>query len=107
MIPAGNDRHAHTVVSAADFLAILGPLARIEEIGVRIELAQHARDGAFVYDFVDVHLLRVIGLNGVQHFGEISHRVLGIVVRGCRGPHVWAVNPTQRGRCRHYDNRQN
>src|SRR5437773_8609208 len=37
VIPAGNDRHAHTVVSAADFLAILGPLARIEEIGVRID----------------------------------------------------------------------
>src|SRR5260370_4397235 len=80
MVSAGNHRHAHTIVSAADLLPVQCPLASVEEIGMGIEHAQHPRDSALLNDFVDVPFLPVTPLPPLPPFSKISHRIFAFAL---------------------------
>src|SRR6185369_109745 len=57
---------------------------------------------------INVHWLRVVGLDHVQNRRELAHRGLRVFRRPGGGPHRGAVNPTKYGGCEengndHYD----
>src|SRR4029077_15236889 len=95
VILAWGDDHADAVVLAALIFAEESELAGVKEIGVRVEHAEHARDGALVDGFVDVNGLGVVGLHHVQNAREVADGGL-VVVRGGRGgPDIGPVNTAQ------------
>ena len=58
VVLAGRNHHADAVILAALVFPQERKLPRIKEIRVRIEHAQHARDGPLVDRLIDVHRLR-------------------------------------------------
>ncbi len=94
VLPRRHD-HSHAVVLPALVLPQKRELLGIKETGVRIEHAQHARDGSLVDGLVHIHVLGVVVLNHVQHARKIPHRGLIIVRRSRSNPHIGAVNASQ------------
>ena len=83
VILAGSHDHADAIIFAALIFAKEGELASVKEIGMRIEHAQHARDGALIDNLVDIDGQGIVGLNNIEDLGEVDDRSLVIV--GIRG----------------------
>src|SRR4029077_18857552 len=71
-------RHTYAVILALLLLAEKRVLARIKKIRVRIEYAQHSRDGAVVNGLVDVDGIGIIPLDDREDSRETLHGVLHI-----------------------------
>ena len=97
VIFAGGDDHADAVIFAALVFSKQCELLGVEEIGVRVEHAQHAGNGALVDRFVDVDGVGVIVLHDVEDAGEIMDGGLIVVGGGGGGADVGAVNGAQDG----------
>jgi len=82
---ARSDRHAHAVVLAALFFAEGGVGLGIEKIGVRIELVQHARDGAVINRLVGIHRVGIVLLNRFIDIGELLQAVPNVGIAAGRG----------------------
>src|SRR5208283_4202040 len=50
----GSNDHADAVILAALIFTEKSKLARVKEIGVRVEHTQHARDGTLIDNFIDI-----------------------------------------------------
>src|SRR6202140_4015985 len=85
LIIARPHRHAHAVILAALFFAQGGVRLGIEKIGVRIELVQHARDGAVVDRLVSVYRVGIILLDLFIHLGKLLQAVADVGVTTRRG----------------------
>ena len=83
-VVARADGHAHAVVLAALVFAHQRIRLGIEEIRVRIERVQHARDRPVVDSFVRIHRLGVIVFDERVHIGELLQAVLDVRVAGHR-----------------------
>ena len=77
-IVARSHRHAHAVVLAALVLAHQGVRFGIEEIRVRIERVQHARDGAVIDGLVRVDRLGVVLLDDGVDVSELLQAVFDV-----------------------------
>ena len=77
-IVARADRHSDAVVLAALFLAEQRVRLGIEEVGVRVERVQHARNGAVVDGFVGVDRLGVVVLDNLVHLCELLQAVFDV-----------------------------
>ena len=84
LIIARADRHADAVILAALLLAKLRIRLWIKEIGVRVELVQHARDGSVVDGLVGIHRVGVVLFDRLIHFGELLEAVANVGVRAGR-----------------------
>src|SRR5260370_12829387 len=102
VVLAGGDDHADAVVVAALIFAEESEVAGVKEIGVRVEHAEHAGNGALVHGFVDVDGLGVVGLHDVQNTGEVADGGLVIVSGGRGGPNIGPVNAAQDCRYKEY-----
>ena len=69
---------------------------------MRIEHAQHARNGALINGLVYVHRVGIVVLHHVQNPRKVPDGRLIIVGRGRRGAHVGAVNAPQNSRYEQY-----
>ena len=78
LIIARADRHADAVIFAALIFAQQGIGFGIEEIRVRVEHMQHARDGAVVDGLVRIHRFGVVLLDDVVHRGELAQAVADV-----------------------------
>ena len=87
--------HAHAVVFSLLFFLEEGVLLGVEEIGVRIQHAQHAGDRAVVDHLVGIHRLGVIALHDGQHVREGLYRVLHVVLSGSRRAHRRPIQAAQ------------
>src|SRR5271166_2158869 len=85
LIIARADRHSDAVVLAALFFAQRGIRLRIEKVRVRIELVQHARNGAVINCLVGVHRVGIVLLDGFIDFGELFQAVADIGIGAGRG----------------------
>ena len=85
------DGHAHAVILAALAFANQCVLPRIEEGGVRVQSAQHRRNGAFIQSAIRVHGDGIVLLNDGKHAGEILDVFLQRGGVGRRGPQRGAV----------------
>ena len=104
VILAGRNNHAYAVVLAALVFTQQRKLAGVEEIGVGIEHAKHARDGALINGLVDVHRFSVVRLNDIEHSGKIADRGLVVVGRSGRRPHRRTVDaPKDRRYTQYHD----
>ncbi len=83
-IVARTDRHAHAVVLAALVFAHQRVGLGIEEIRVRIERVQHARNRSVIDGLVGVHRLGVVVLDQGVNVGELLQAVLNLGVAGHR-----------------------
>src|SRR5581483_3548550 len=63
--------HAYSVILTALIFTKQGIRLGVEEIRVRVEHMQHARNGAVVNGLIWVHRLGVILFNDVINFGEL------------------------------------
>src|SRR5260370_17711050 len=63
-------RHSYSVVMALLILAEKLEVARIEEVGVRIESAEHSRNRALVDGFIGSYGVGEVLLHHVVDFGE-------------------------------------
>ncbi len=82
MVVARADGHAHAVVFALLRFFELGELLGIKEGGMRVEHVQHAGDGAVEDGLVGIHLLGVVLLDDVIHFGELLQAAADLRVGG-------------------------
>ena len=71
-------RHSHAVIFPALIFAQQGIRLGIEEIRVRIEHVQHARNGPVVDGLVGVHRLGIVLLHHVIHRGELPQAVADV-----------------------------
>ena len=71
LVVARPDRHPYAVILATLIFPQQGIRLGIEEVGVRIEHVQHARNCTVVDGFVRIHWLSVILLDDVIDFGEL------------------------------------
>ncbi len=83
-VVARPDGHADAVVLAALVFAQQRVGLGIEEIGVRIEHVQHARDRAVVDGLVGIHRLGVVLLDEGVDVGELLEAVADVGVAGER-----------------------
>ena len=91
LIIARADRHAYAVIFAALFFAQRRIGLGVEEIRVRIELVQHARDGAVIDRLVGIHRVGVVLLDGLIDLGELLQAVADVgVAAGCGSPDLCA-----------------
>src|SRR5215470_9423337 len=84
LVVARTDRHAHAVVLAALLFTQQRIGFRIEEIRVRIERVQHARNCAVIDGFVRIYGLGVVVLNHLINLGELLKAILYVRVAGGR-----------------------
>ncbi len=77
-VVARPDRHAHAVIFSALIFAQQGIGLGIEEIRVRIQHVQHARNGPVVDRLIGVHRFGIILLHHVIHSGELPQAVADI-----------------------------
>jgi len=94
---AWGDDHADAVILAALIFAEKSKLAGVEEIGVGVEHAQHAGDGALVDGLVDIDGLSIVVLDDVEDAGEIADGGLVVVGGGGGGADGGAVDGTEAG----------
>ncbi len=102
VILSGCDDHSHAVVLSALIFTQEGKLLGIEKAGVRVEHAQHARNGALIDGLVHIDRIGIIVLHYVQNPGKVPNSRLIIVRRGGRGSHVRAVNAPKYGGYQQY-----
>jgi hypothetical protein len=95
---AGSDYHADAVILAALVFAQESELARVKEIGVRVEHTEHAGDGALVDGLVGVDRLGVVGLDDGKDAGEVADGSLIVVRVGCGGSDGRAVEAPEDSR---------
>jgi len=77
--------HPHTVVVPALILPQQSEGAGVQEVGMGIERAQHAGDGAAVDGTVGVHWIGIVLLDNGKNLGEVSYGVFDVVpTGGCR-----------------------
>ena len=82
VILARRDDHADAIIAAALVFTEERELARVKEIGVRVEHAEHAGDGTLVDLFINVDRIGVVGLHYVQNASELLDGGLVIVGGG-------------------------
>ena len=109
LIIARAHRHAHAVILAALLFAQQGIGLGIEEVGVRIEHAQHAGNGAVVDGLVRVHWLGVVLLHDVVNLGEGAQAVAHIGIAAGSGradllPEQGSQEPTKNENENHQEN---
>ena len=71
--------HADAVVVALLLFAHQLVFARIEEVGVRVERAQHARNRALVDGLIGADFVGKVGFHQGKHFAEIPHVIVEIL----------------------------
>src|SRR2546430_6771782 len=81
MVLARRDDHADAVVLAALVFPKQRKLLGIEETGMGIEHAQHARNGALIDGLIYIDRIGIVVLNHVQNPGKVPHGRLIIVDR--------------------------
>src|SRR5437762_2712099 len=104
MVFAGRNYHADAVIAAALVFAKQGKLAGVKKIGVRVEDAQHAGDGALVDLFVDIDRIGVVGLHDVQNSSELFDGRLVIVGGGGSSADRRSIYSAQDGGDQQYQN---
>src|SRR5262249_18445968 len=89
--------HPNAVVLAALVLAQQRILLGIEEVRVRIEHVQHARNGSVINGLVGVDRFGIILLDQVVHLRELMQAVahIGIAARRRRGIELLAIQHAQ------------
>src|ERR1019366_2125966 len=83
---AALDGHAYAVILAALIFAQVFEIFGIEEVGMRVESAQHLGDRTLIDGFVGTHGVREVLLDGRVDPRERFHTGLDVVVRcgsGC------------------------
>ena len=80
LIVARHHLHAHAVVTAALLFLQSRILLRVEEVRVRVEHPQHARNGTVVDRLVGIQLFRVILLQHAVDLGEAAHRIAQVII---------------------------
>src|SRR2546429_7699737 len=94
MVLARRDEQSDAVVLASLVFPKQRKLLGIEETGMGIEHAQHARNGALIDGLIYVDVIGIVVLDNVQNLREVPHSRLVIIRRGGRGSHARGVNAT-------------
>ena len=90
--------HPHTVVVPALILPQQIEGAGVQKVGMGIERAQHARDGAVVDGTVGVHWIGIVLLDNGKNLGEVPYGVFDVAPAGGRRFNPRPVDAAQNGR---------